>query len=66
MEAEREEMQKLHESIEEARNSELEALANANEILQEFVDNQRELEDKILEAIESREQATIDKLTDER
>ena len=50
----------------ESINNALDLEAERNKILQEIRDNQLSLEEKILTSIEEREQAIIDKLTDER
>ena len=41
-------------------------IAKENELLQEYVDNQLELEDRIMKAIEAREQALIDTMNKEK
>ena len=66
MDKEREEMQSLHDSIEENKTAYLEALTNGNELLQKVIDNQIQVENDVLAAIESREQAIIDELSEQR
>lgn len=66
MEAEQQEMQSLYDSKEDAKAKTLEGITSANKILEEIRKNQIDLENKVLEAIEAREQALIDKLSEER
>ena len=66
IDGQREEMQSLHDSIEDGENELNELANNRNEILQEIRDNQMEVENKVLKAIEDLRQAEIDALQDER
>ena len=66
VEAQKEEMQTLHDDIEEGNNKTLELQEKQNEILQEMRDNQMSVENAVLKAIESQRQRAIDKLSDER
>lgn len=64
LDADREEMQSLYDSIEEDEKKLLELEQKQNEILLAIRDNQIDVENKILDAIEAREQAIIDELSD--
>lgn len=64
VDSDREEMQNLHDSIEDTKKSVLELENSRNELLQEIVDNQISVENQILKAIEEREQRTIDEFSD--
>jgi hypothetical protein len=59
-----EEMDGLYDSYNEAATAVEEATQKMNEILQEYIDNQLEVEQKLLKAIEDREQAEIDRIQD--
>lgn len=61
-----EEMDSLYDSYNEAATATEEATQKMNEILQEYIDNQLEVEQKLLKAIEDREQAEIDRIQDEK
>ena len=61
-----EEMDSLYDSYNEAATAVEEAVSKMNEILQEYIDNQLEVEQKLLKAIEEREQAEIDRIEDEK
>jgi len=52
----------LWDSIKEGENSLLELQTNQNELLQEMRDNQMDLEDEVLKAIEDMRQREIDAL----
>lgn len=60
------ELDELYDSYHEHAEKIEDLTSSQNEILQEYVDNQRSLEDKLLKAIEDREQEVIDKLTDQK
>ena len=66
MESERQEMQSLYDSKEDAKIKYLEKIDSANKILQDILNNQMELENKVLDAIEKRERAVIDQMSKER
>ena len=66
IEADKQEMQSLHDSIEDAKVKQEELDTKRNELLQEMKDNQMSVEDKVLKAIEDQRQRAIDKLSDER
>lgn len=61
-----EEMDSLYDSYNEAATAVEEATSKMNEILQEYIDNQLEVEQKLFKAIEEREQAEIDRIEDEK
>ena len=61
-----EEMDGLYDSYHEAAINSEEATEKMNEILQEYIDNQLEVEQKIMQAIQDREQAEIDRIQDEK
>ena len=61
-----EELDDLYDSYNEAATNVEEATNKINEILQEYIDNQLDVEKKLLQAIEDREQAEIDRITDEK
>ena len=60
----KEEMQSLHDSIEDGKKKLLELEEAQNEILHEIEDNQIEVENKVLKAIEEARQREIDELKD--
>ena len=62
----KEELGDLYDSYHEQLNAILDNEIERNKLMQEIVDNQLAVEDKVLEAIENREQAIIDELQDER
>lgn len=62
MDSEKEEMQKLHDSIDDANEKVLELDQQRNEILQDMTDKQLELEEKIMQAVQDSKQAQIDSL----
>ena len=66
VDGERDEMQSLHDSINNYNKEILSLEQKRNELLQALRDNQLALEDQLLEAIENREQAIIDQLQDTR
>lgn len=61
-----EEMDSLYDSYNEAATSMEEATAAMNKILQQQIENQLTVEEKLLKAIEDREQAEIDRIQDEK
>ena len=61
-----EEMDSLYDSYNDAAIATEEATAKMNEILQEYIDNQLDVEQKLLKAIEDREQAEIDRIQEEK
>ena len=61
-----EEMDSLYDSYHDAATSAEEAAEAMAEILQEYIDNQLEVEQKLMQAIEDREQAEIDRIQDEK
>lgn len=66
IEADRNEYQSLYDSMAESMNKIEELDTQRNEILQEYRDNQKTVEDKVLKAIEDSRQREIDALSDER
>lgn len=58
----REDLQSLHDSIDEGKDKELELLDKRNEILNDIRDNQIEVEEMVLKAVEDAEQRNIDEL----
>ena len=66
MEAEQKEMQDLYTNREDAKKNYLEAITKADKLLQEIIDNQIDIENRTLAAIEAREQKIIDRMTKER
>lgn len=60
------EMDDLYDSYNEAATNVEEATQAMNEILQEYIDNQLAVEEKLMKAIEAREQAEIDRIQDEK
>lgn len=62
VDSEKEEMQKLHDSIDDANEKVLELDQQRNEILQDMTDKQLELEEKIMQAVQDSKQAQIDSL----
>ena len=66
MDADKEEMQSLHDSVEEHRNAVLESQASINEIIRDIEDNQINVEQKVLKAIEDSRQREIDEFQKER
>ena len=65
IEADKEEMQDLHDSIEEHREAMLEAQQKQNEIMKAIEDNQIAVEDRVLAAVEDARQREIDELQDQ-
>ena len=61
----KDELDGLYDSYREQLDAVLDNETERNKLMQEIVDNQRSVEDKVLEAIENREQATIDKLQEQ-
>ena len=61
-----EEMDGIYDSYNEALIDSEENLSKINEILQEYIDNQLSVEQKLLQAIQDREQAEIDRLEKEK
>ena len=66
IDSDKEEMQSLHDSIEEHKKAVLEQEQKMNEILQEIEDNQIEVENKMLKAYIETRQRAIDELQKER
>ena len=66
MDSQKEEMQNLHDSIEEGENKMLELQSDQNEILEEIRNNQMAVEQSILDAIIDQRQRAIDNLSNER
>ena len=66
IDSQKEEMESLHETIEEGKTKVLELENSRNEILKEIRDNQMAVEEKVLAAIESSRQREIDALSEER
>ena len=65
IDSQKEEMQSLHDSINEYEQDVIEAQQAANEALKEIEDNQIAVEDKVLSALEDMRQRAIDDLQDE-
>lgn len=61
-----EEMDSLYDSYNEAATAMEEATSAMNEILNEQIENQLTVEEKLLKAIEARQQAEIDRIQDEK
>lgn len=66
MDSQKEEMQNLHDSIEDGENKMLELQSDQNEILEEIRNNQMAVEESLLDAIIDQRQRAIDNLSDER
>ena len=66
MDGQKEEMQSLHDSIQEKLDAVTENQTQAYEILKEIEDNQIAVEERVLQAIEDMRQQEIDNLQDER
>ena len=66
MDADKEEFQSLHDSIEDAKKTVEELDTKRNELLQEMRDNQITVEERVVKAIEDRAQREIDNLNDQR
>ena len=64
VDSDKDEMQNLHDSIEEQKNTILQKMDERNQLLQEMKDNQLEVENQVLEAVENAAQREIDKLQD--
>ena len=64
IDADREEMQSLHDSINEYSDKVLELQQKQNELLQEMQDNQMEVENAVLDAMVETREREIDELTD--
>ena len=62
----RDELDSLYDSYQDQLAKVIENQAAQNEILQGFVDNELSIEEKLLEAVEAREQQVIDKLQEQR
>lgn len=60
------ELDSLYDTYNDNLTSVEEVTTKQNEILQQYIDNQLSLEQKLLQAIQDREQAEIDRLTDEK
>ena len=61
-----EELDGLYDSYHEAITNFEESTEKMNEILQEYIDNQLSVEQKLMQAIQDREQAEIDRIQDEK
>ena len=61
-----EELDGLYDSYHEATTNFEESTEKINEILQEYIDNQLAVEEKLMQAIQDREQAEIDRIQDEK
>ena len=66
MEADREEMQGITDSINDAKSDVLEKQEQQNEILQEMRDNEIDLAEKVMDAIVDKMQRQIDEMTDQK
>ena len=66
MEADKKEMQDLHDSVEEHKKAVLEAQAKQSEILKEIQDNQIAVEDAVLDAVVNASQKEIDELSKQK
>ena len=66
VDGQKEEMQSLHDSINDYEEAVIEAQTEANEILKEIEDNQIAVEDKVLSALTDIRQREIDELQDQR
>jgi len=64
MQSWKDELDDLRDSFEDQKEKILKNEQTRNKLMQEIIDNQVEVENKVLEAIENREQAIIDKLQD--
>ena len=62
----RDELDGLYDSYHEQMEKVIENQNKQNEILQAFIDNELDVEQKLLEAVEAREQAVIDKLEEQK
>lgn len=60
------ELDSLYDTYNENLTSVEEVTTKQNEILQQYIDNQLSLEEKLLQAIQDRDQAEIDRLSDEK
>lgn len=60
------ELDSLYDTYNENLTSVEETISAQNEIIQQYIDNQLSLEEKLLQAIQDREQAEIDRLSDEK
>lgn len=66
IEADKNEMQELHDSVEDQKKAVLEKMQEQNELLKEIEDNQISVENKVLKAVEDVAQREIDKLDDQK
>jgi len=64
--ARKDEIQELTDSLNDGKEKVLDLADSRNKLLQEFIDNQLDLEQKLLKAEEARRQAEIDAAQDER
>ena len=62
----KEELDSLYDEYHDNANSLEETISSMNEIIQEYIDKQLDVEEKLKTAIEDREQAIIDKLEDQK
>ena len=60
------ELDSLYDTYNENLTSVEETISSQNEVIQQYIDNQLSLEEKLLQAIQDREQAEIDRLSDEK
>ena len=66
IESDKEEMQKLRDSIDDANTKVLEMEQKRNELIKEMRDNQMDLEDKIMDALQNKLQSKIDEMQKKR
>ena len=66
IDADKEEMQSLHDSVEDGKKEVIDRQNDQNEILHDIEDNQLEVEGKVLKAVEESRQRAIDDAKDER
>lgn len=66
IESDKEEMQKLRDSIDDANTKVLEIEQKRNELIKEMRDNQMDLEDKIMDALQNKLQSRIDEMQKKR
>ena len=66
IDADKEEMQSLHDSVEDGKKEVIERQNDQNEILHDIEDNQIAVEQKVLKAVEESRQRAIDDAKDER
>ena len=66
IDADKEEMQSLHDSVEDAKNNVLKNQESMNQILRDIEDNQIAVEQKVLKAVEESRQRAIDDAQEQR